>query len=76
MKEKIISEFKESILVKQKFVEENIDTIVEVSHMIAEALMKGSKLLLFGNGGSWVSARCRSSRHGSDRGMEKGFFEK
>lgn len=56
MKEKIISEFKESILVKQKFVEENIDTIVEVSHMIAEALMKGSKLLLFGNGGSSTDA--------------------
>ena len=56
MKEKIISEFKESILVKQKFVEENIDTIVEVSNVIAEALMKGSKLLLFGNGGSSTDA--------------------
>jgi D-sedoheptulose 7-phosphate isomerase len=56
MKEKIISEFKESIRVKQKFVEENIDTIIEVSNVIAEALMKGSKLLLFGNGGSSTDA--------------------
>jgi D-sedoheptulose 7-phosphate isomerase len=52
MKEKILDTFKESISVKQKFVDENIDTILDVSKLLAETLNRGSKLLLFGNGGS------------------------
>lgn len=56
MKEKILKAFKESILVKQKFVDENIDTIIEVSKLIANALNSGNKLLLFGNGGSACDA--------------------
>lgn len=52
MKEKILDAFKESIAVKQKFVDENIDTILDVSKLLAETLNRGSKLLLFGNGGS------------------------
>ncbi len=52
MKEKILDSFKESISVKQKFVDENIDTILDVSKLLAETLNRGSKLLLFGNGGS------------------------
>ena len=56
MKDKIIATFKESIAVKQKFLDENIDTIIDVSNLIAEALNMGSKLLLFGNGGSACDA--------------------
>ena len=56
MKDKIIETFKESIAVKQKFLDENIDTIIDVSNLIAEALNRGSKLLLFGNGGSACDA--------------------
>ncbi|MCK5504045.1 MAG: D-sedoheptulose 7-phosphate isomerase [Thermodesulfovibrionia bacterium] len=52
MKDKILDSFKESISVKQKFVDENIDTILDVSKLLAETLNRGSKLLLFGNGGS------------------------
>ena len=52
MREKIINVFKESIAVKEKFLDENIETIVEVSVLLADTFSKGNKLLLFGNGGS------------------------
>ena len=56
MKEKILREFKESIAVKQKFVNENIETIIEVAKVLAETFSNGGKLLLFGNGGSACDA--------------------
>jgi D-sedoheptulose 7-phosphate isomerase len=52
MKEKIVGEFRESISVKEKFLETHIDTIIEVSRAIAHTFSEGNKLLLFGNGGS------------------------
>ncbi len=52
MKEKILGEFRESIAVKEKFLESHLDTIVEVSKSIAQTFSEGNKLLLFGNGGS------------------------
>ncbi|NOZ68592.1 MAG: D-sedoheptulose 7-phosphate isomerase [Deferribacteres bacterium] len=52
MREKIKKAFKDSITIKQKFVDENIDTIIEVSNLLAETFNRGGKLLLFGNGGS------------------------
>ena len=52
MREKIKKAFNDSITIKQKFVAENIDTIVEVSNLLAETFNRGGKLLLFGNGGS------------------------
>ncbi len=52
MREKIKKAFNDSIAIKQKFVAENIDTIVEVSNLLAETFNRGGKLLLFGNGGS------------------------
>jgi D-sedoheptulose 7-phosphate isomerase len=56
MREKILREFKESAAVKQKFVNENIETIIEVSNVLAETFSNGGKLLLFGNGGSACDA--------------------
>jgi len=56
MKEKIVRAFKESMSVKQKFVNENIETIIEVSKVMAETFSNGGKLLLFGNGGSACDA--------------------
>lgn len=56
MKQKIINVFKESIAVKEKFLDENIDTIIEVSMLLADTFSKGNKLLLFGNGGSACDA--------------------
>jgi D-sedoheptulose 7-phosphate isomerase len=52
MKEKILKEFKESISVKEKFIHDHLDTVIEVSKAIATAFNEGNKLLLFGNGGS------------------------
>lgn len=56
MRNKILKSFKDSISVKQQFVDENIETIMEVSRLIADTLNNGSKLLLFGNGGSACDA--------------------
>ncbi len=56
MKEKIIKIFKDSISVKEKFINENLDTVVEVSELIADSFNKGGKIILFGNGGSATDA--------------------
>jgi D-sedoheptulose 7-phosphate isomerase len=56
MKNKIAKAFKTSILVQEKFLDENIDKIIEVSNIIAEAFNNGNKLILFGNGGSSTDA--------------------
>lgn len=56
MKEKILSAFEESISVKEQFVKENIDTIVEVSRILSDTFESGNKLILFGNGGSATDA--------------------
>ena len=52
MKEKILKEFRESIEITEKFVQGHIETIVEVSKVIASAFNEGNKVILFGNGGS------------------------
>ena len=56
MKEKILKAFKESVTVKEKFINENLDTVVEVSKLIANSFNKGGKIILFGNGGSATDA--------------------
>lgn len=56
MKEKILKEFKESISVKEKFIQGHLDAVIEVSRAIAAAFNEGNKLILFGNGGSSTDA--------------------
>ena len=57
MKDKIFRAFEESIKVKEKFIDEkNIDKILEVSKIIANAFNDSKKLILFGNGGSSTDA--------------------
>ncbi len=56
MKDKILKAFEESIEVKKKFAEKNVDTIIEAAKVIADAFNKGKKLILFGNGGSATDA--------------------
>ncbi len=56
MKERILREFKDSIAVKERFIEGHLDAIVEVAGAIAQAFNEGNKLLLFGNGGSSTDA--------------------
>lgn len=52
MKEGIIKVFEDSAKVKQRFVKENADLIVEVVELIAQCFTRGNKVLIFGNGGS------------------------
>jgi D-sedoheptulose 7-phosphate isomerase len=56
MKDKILKVFEESIEVKRKFAEDNVDTIIEAAKVIADSFNKGKKLILFGNGGSATDA--------------------
>lgn len=56
MREKILKEFKESIKVKENFVEGHLDMIIEVAKAIAGTFNDGNKILLFGNGGSSTDA--------------------
>jgi D-sedoheptulose 7-phosphate isomerase len=56
MKEKILREFKESVSVKEKFVQGHLETIVDAAKAIAATFNEGNKLLLFGNGGSSTDA--------------------
>ena len=56
MKEKIQKAFSESIAVKQQFVDRNVDTIIEVSKLLADTFTRGGKVILFGNGGSACDA--------------------
>lgn len=56
MKDKIVKEFKESISVKEKFVQGHLETIIEAAKAIAATFNEGNKLILFGNGGSSCDA--------------------
>lgn len=56
MEKKIFKAFEDSIIVKEKFVKENVALIAEVSKLIADAFNEGKKLILFGNGGSACDA--------------------
>ena len=56
MKEKILREFKESISVKEKFIQGHLETIIDAAKAIAATFSEGNKLLLFGNGGSSTDA--------------------
>ncbi|HEX7408457.1 MAG TPA: D-sedoheptulose 7-phosphate isomerase [Candidatus Binatia bacterium] len=57
MRREIHRSFAASIAVKRQFLRENLDTLVQVVETIAAALQAGSKLLLFGNGGSAADAQ-------------------
>ncbi|MBI5101735.1 MAG: D-sedoheptulose 7-phosphate isomerase [Nitrospirae bacterium] len=56
MKEKIRTEFKESVAVKEAFIKGHIDTMVDVANAIAGAFNDGGKIIIFGNGGSSCDA--------------------
>lgn len=53
----IIRCFKESNRIKEIFLAENLGRIVKVIDVITDALKKGNKILLFGNGGSAADAQ-------------------
>lgn len=56
MKEKILKAFEESVSVKQDFIKENIERVIEVSKLLSDTFSNGNKLITFGNGGSAADA--------------------
>ena len=57
MEDHIIKIFKESIRVKEAFINENLSKLVNVVEAVTAALKAGSKILIFGNGGSAADAQ-------------------
>ena len=57
MKEIIRAAVKDSISVKKRFFEKNLDSVVNGAQIIAACLASGHKLLVFGNGGSAADAQ-------------------
>jgi D-sedoheptulose 7-phosphate isomerase len=57
MEDHIIKIFKESNRVKETFVNENLNKLVNVVEAVTMALKAGNKVLLFGNGGSAADAQ-------------------
>jgi len=56
MRDFVLQAFTDSATVKQQFVREHADRIVEVAKLIVRAFREGHKVLLFGNGGSATDA--------------------
>jgi D-sedoheptulose 7-phosphate isomerase len=56
MRDFVVQAFNDSAAVKQQFVREHADRIVEVAKRIVRAFREGHKILLFGNGGSATDA--------------------
>jgi D-sedoheptulose 7-phosphate isomerase len=57
MEDHIIKIFKESVRVKEAFVNENLSKLVNVVEAVTAALKAGNKILIFGNGGSAADAQ-------------------
>jgi D-sedoheptulose 7-phosphate isomerase len=57
MKDAIVKAFEESIRVKQAFLRDNLEVLMQVIDLIVAAFKNGHKLLLFGNGGSAADAQ-------------------
>jgi D-sedoheptulose 7-phosphate isomerase len=57
MKNIILSILEDSINVKQRFVSENLDAMIEGADRLAACLASGHKILIFGNGGSAADAQ-------------------
>jgi D-sedoheptulose 7-phosphate isomerase len=56
MRDVVLKAFNDSAAVKQQFVRDHADRIVEVAKVIVRAFREGHKVLLFGNGGSATDA--------------------
>jgi D-sedoheptulose 7-phosphate isomerase len=57
MKKIIVSILEESVAVKERFVQDNLDRIVAAADRMGECIASGHKILLFGNGGSAADAQ-------------------
>lgn len=57
MREKILKIIEESIAVKDKIRQTQVETIIKIAKLIENAFKKGGKVILFGNGGSASDAQ-------------------
>jgi D-sedoheptulose 7-phosphate isomerase len=57
MKNRILNILQESITVKRRCIENNLDNIVKAADLLSSRLADGHKLLIFGNGGSAADAQ-------------------
>ena len=57
MKEAIVRAFEDSVRTKKSFLKGNLETLLTVIDLTAQAFIRGNKLLLFGNGGSAADAQ-------------------
>lgn len=57
MKNAIKEIFRDSLRAKEVFLENNLDRLVDAVAVLVEALRRGDKILLFGNGGSAAEAQ-------------------
>jgi D-sedoheptulose 7-phosphate isomerase len=57
MKEIVQRILEESILVKERFIKENMDSVLQAAQQLATCFAAGHKVLLFGNGGSAADAQ-------------------
>jgi D-sedoheptulose 7-phosphate isomerase len=57
MKQLIIDLMEESLRVKRRFVEGNIEPLVKGAELMADCISSGHKILIFGNGGSAADAQ-------------------
>jgi D-sedoheptulose 7-phosphate isomerase len=57
MKQAIVKAFEESVQTKKAFLKQNLDTLIAAIDAIAEAFLRGNKLMIFGNGGSAADAQ-------------------
>ena len=57
MRDIIQSIIEESIELKRSFIKKNIDLIIRGGEKIADSLVSGHKILIFGNGGSAADAQ-------------------
>lgn len=57
MRDRVREIILESIQVKEELLKNNISTILQISEAVIEALKKGGKLIVFGNGGSASDAQ-------------------
>ena len=57
MKNIILNTLEDSIRVKNRFINENLDIIIKGADILASCLVSGHKILIFGNGGSAADAQ-------------------
>lgn len=57
MKNIVLDALSDSIRVKETFINDHLDRIIQAAEMMATAIVSGHKILIFGNGGSAADAQ-------------------